>query len=166
MFCHIKRLFLYIFLFLHIPGASDLWLLMCCKIDLRVTPLIFFLTLNFPTPVTLAGGTVLCYVLVHNLRGFLCNDYHLLFSAVWWQTWSNHDNLQCLMVVIKVPDVRRWYWPVTIHIYWFSVICMIFQASSSSICFQRLGFVSPEPQSASSCLIHGAVLTSWVICRV
>ena len=45
-------------------------------------------------------------------------------------------------------------------------LCMICYVSYFSICFQRLGFVSSDPQSASNSHILRAVLTRRAICRV
>ena len=51
-------------------------------------------------------------------------------------------------LTIKVNDVRRRYWPVTIHICSFCRLCVICQASSCSFCVQSLGFLSPDPHAA------------------
>ena len=46
-------------------------------------------------------------------------------------------------LTVKVPDVRRGYWPVAMHIRSFCVLCMICQASSCSICFRNSFFPQP-----------------------
>ena len=49
---------------------------------------------------------------------------------------------------------------------YFYVLCMICQASSCSLCFQRLGFASPDSQSTSSSHILGSILTSDLYCLI
>ena len=82
------------------------------------------------------------------------------------QIWPNHVYLQRLTVYIKSTwcpariltcrnTNRSLYAP-----------CMICQASFCSIFCQRFGFVSPDPQAASSCHIRSAILTRRVICSL
>ena len=105
---------------------------------------------------------------------FLCDDCHSLFLVVWlfaayhdagrygrptitWDVWR---------LIIKVPDVRREYWPVALHIRSFYALSMIRQVFSCSICFQRPWFASPDPRSRPSSHTHWAVFKRQVTCRV
>ena len=99
---------------------------------------------------------------------FLCDDYRLLFLVVWFLATYRDGRRGRTMITcdawrltIKVPSgVWGGYWAVAIRIRSICVLCMIYHASSCSLCFQMLGFVSPDPQSASSTRIRRAVLTS------
>ena len=93
---------------------------------------------------------------------FLYDDCHLLFpriifgSVLWRQTWPIHDNLRRLP--IKVPDVRRGYWPAAMHIrsfllsVWYAKHLLWHLFSKSWI---RLATC---PQSASICHNNRAVV--------
>ena len=69
-----------------------------------------------------------------------------------------------LRLTVRTPDLRQihWHWHVAIHILVIYVLGMICQAFSCSICFQRLGFTSPDPQSTSRSHIYKAVLRRQV----
>ena len=94
---------------------------------------------------------------------FICDDYHPLFLVV-WSLAAYHDDRHGLTMIacdtwrlsVKDPGVRWRHRPVATDICLFYIICTISQASSCSICFQRLGFASPDLLSKSSSHIHGA----------
>ena len=86
----------------------------------------------------------------HDLLGLPVRDYHPLFPVVWFlAVYRNSRHGRAMItcdawrLTIKVRNVQRGYWPVALLIHSFCVTCMICQASSYSICFQRLRFASP-----------------------
>ena len=80
-------------------------------------------------------------------RFFLWGDCHPLFLIVWSQTAYHDDRhgritIACdaWLLTVKAPDVRRGYGPAAIHIRLFYALCVIRQAFSGGICFQKPGF--------------------------
>ena len=63
----------------------------------------------------------------------------------------------------EAPEVWLGYWPAAKRIRSFYALCMIYQASFCSICFQRTGFAFPDQSSASSSYIHREAPTRKVI---
>ena len=69
-------------------------------------------------------------------------------SASGRHTWPNHANWRCLTIDSKSSWCPA-YWPAAIHICSLNVLCMICQALSFRICFQRLGFAFPYLQASN-----------------
>ena len=96
----------------------------------------------------------------------LCADCHPLFLVA-WSLATYHDgrhgraminNLQWLP--IKAHDIWWGYLPVAIL---YIIVIFVFSVWHSSICFQRLGFASPDLLSKSSCHIHWAWQDEWFV---
>ena len=106
---------------------------------------------------------------------FLCDAHPLLFLVVCFFSEACHvaRHVRTMMTCdawqfpVGTPDVRREHWPVAIHIRLAWVIGTICQASSCSICFQRPGFASPDPQPTSSSPSHLWTVTGstdrWIL---
>ena len=88
-----------------------------------------------------------CPSMIHKV--FVCDAYHPLFLAVWSSAAYHDDRHGRTMITydvwrltVKPPDLRWGYWPVAIHIRLFYAPCIICQASSCSIYFQKPGLAS------------------------
>ena len=84
----------------------------------------------------------------------VCDDCNPLFLVVWSLT-AYHDNrhgqtmtaCDAWRLTVRASDVWRGCTPVALHAGLFYALCMINQAFSCSICFQRPGFASLQSRS-------------------